>query len=513
MITWRFFVVLLSLQIALFCISASADSARDINDAFRGGGRSVEFFDQINRATIVMLGETGLVPHDMAGRIASGIERVIASERQSGTQRSADYLDFEPKLLAVTGPEASRLHTGRSRQDMAATIARMSLRDGLLKEYEALAAAREKLLALADKHTETIIPAYTHGVQAQPTTFAHYLLALAAALDRDSERFQEAYRRVNQSPLGAAALGTSGFPIDRKRVADLLGFDGLVENSYDANHLASVDSSLEVASALAISAVQLGQFAQDLHTQYAEPAPWILLSEGKLTGVSSIMPQKRNPAALEQLRAQSSIMLGEMQTVFLIAHNNRTGMFDYRSYDPVPSARPIAVYNLLGMVLEGIVVNKERALAEVNADYSTTTEIADVLLRTAGVPFRIGHHFASDLTNYGRAHGLALRQIPYTEAARIYKAETEQDFPLSEAQFKEAISAEYMVYSRKGIGGPQLEEVNRSLANEHARVKADLVWLQKQKAHLSDAEASLNRAVAGLTKQTADLPSKAAPGK
>ena len=167
------------------------------------------------------------------------------------------------------------------------------------------------------------------------------------------------------------------------------------------------------------------------------------------------MPQKRNPAALEQLRAQASIMVGEMQTVFLMAHNIRTGMFDYRTYDPVPSARPLQVFKLFQQILDGIVVNKERALAEVKADYSTTTEIADALLQRADVPFRIGHHFASNLTDYGRARGLKLHEIPYAEAARIYEADTKQALPLSETEFKEVISAEYMVFGRKG-SGPQL---------------------------------------------------------
>jgi argininosuccinate lyase len=361
--------------------------ANDINDVFRGGGRSVEFLDRINKASIVMLDEAGIVPHAVAGRIASGIAQLIERERQSAPRRSADYLDYEPRLSAIVGPDASRLHTGRSRQDIASTIARMNLRDGLLHELEAVLTVREKLLALANRHTETIIPAYTHGVQAQPTTFAHYLHALGAALGRQSERLQQAYQRINRNPLGAAALATSSFPLDRERLAVLLGFEGLVENAYDANHLASVDSSLDVANALAIAAVQIGQFAQDIHAQYAEPTPWFMLATGELTGVSSIMPQKRNPAALEQLRAQASIMLGEMQTVFLIAHNVRTGMFDYRSYDPVPCARPLQVFRLLQQVVEGIVVNKGRALAEVKADYSTTTEIADALLQKADVPF------------------------------------------------------------------------------------------------------------------------------
>ena len=474
--------------------SPPRSGAIDINEVFRGGGRSVEFLDQINQASIVMLDETGIVPHPVAASIAKGILQVMAQERGSPSQRSADYLDYEPRLTAVVGPDASRLHTGRSRQDIASAIARMNLRDGLLQEYEALVTARDKLLTVAGRHTETIIPAYTHGVQAQPTTFAHYLHAFAAALGRQAERLQQAYGRINRNPLGAAALATSSFPLDRARLAVLLGFEGLVENAYDANHLAPVDSALEVAGALAIAAVQMGQFAQDIHAQYAEPVPWFMLATGELTGVSSIMPQKRNPAALEQLRAQASIMVGDMHAVLLIAHNNRTGMFDYRSYNPVPCERPLQVFKLFQQVVDGIIVNKARALEEVKADYSTTTEIADALSQRADVPFRIGHHFASKLTDYGRGRGIKLEEIPYAEAARLYQEQTKQAFPLSEAGFADVISAEYMVYGRKGVGGPQPAEVNRMLVAERNQVAAEFAWLKARTDHLARVAAALNRA-------------------
>jgi argininosuccinate lyase len=470
----------------------------DINEVFRGGGRSVEFLDEINKASIVMLDEGGIVPHAIGGRIAAGIARVIAEAREAPPRRSADYLDYEPRLIAAMGPDASRLHSGRSRQDIASAIARMNLRDGLLKEIEALVVARGKIVAVAGRHLDTIIPAYTHGVQAQPTTYAHYLHALGAALGRQTERLQQAWARINRNPLGAAALATSSFPIDRERLAVLLGFEGLLENAYDANHLAPVDSALDVASALAIAAVQAGQFAQDIHAQYAEPVPWFMLATGELTGTSSIMPQKRNPAVLEQLRAQASILLGEMQTVFMISHNNRTGMFDYRMYDPVPSARALQVLKLLQQVVDGIVVNKERARAEVDADYSTTTEIADALAQKADVPFRIGHHFASQLTDYGRGKGLRLQDIPYAEAARIYGAEAHQPLPLSEADFRKVISAEYMVSGRRGIGGPQPAEVKRMLAAEGTAIAADRKWLKDKFDQLGQAEASLNRIFAEL---------------
>ncbi len=476
--------------------SGDAPRALDINEVFRGGGRSVEFLDDINKASIVMLVETAIVPHELGCRIARGIAQVMTNEPRA--QRSADYLDYEPRLIAAAGAEASRLHSGRSRQDIASTIARMNLRDGLLRECEAMLDVRRKLIALADPHQETIIPAYTHGVQAQPTTLAHYLLAFASALARQTERMHEAYARINCNPLGAAALATSSFPLDRKRLADLLGFDALVDNAYDANHLAPVDAFLDVASALAITAVQIGQFAQDLHAQYAEPRPWLLLRTGKLTGTSSIMPQKRNPAALEQLRAQASLMLGDMQTAFLIAHNVRTGMFDYRAYDPVPCARPLQVLRLFADVVDGIVVDKDRALEEVQADYSTTTEIADALLQRAEVPFRTGHRFASLLTDYGRSHKLRLSDIPFSEVQRIYRDQSKQPLPLSESEFSQVISAQYMVFGRRGVGGPQLAETGRMLTEAVAHSDADRAWLERETARLADAAAALDRTFQAL---------------
>ena len=430
---------------------SDSHSKMDINEVFRGGGRSVEWLDEINKASIVMLDETGLVTHALAVKIAQGIAKVIDDERKTPPTRTADYLDYEPRLIAVAGPDASRLHTGRSRQDIASTIARMNLRDGLLDEIDALIICRDKLLALADKHTETIIPAYTHGVQAQPTTLAHYLLAFASALARETQRLEQAYARINQNPLGAAALATSSFKLDRARTAVLLGFDGVIENAYDANHLAPIDCFLEVASALAIAAVQLGMFAQDLHAQYAEPQPWLVLATGELTGVSSIMPQKRNPG-----RARTIARAGLDP-----ARRNAWRVFA-RAQQPqrhvrLPLVRPAAgcagacwCSSCSGRLSTGLSSTKQRALAEVNADYSTTTEIADALLQRADVPFRIGHHFASQLTDYGRGKGLTLHEIPYAEAARIYAADTQQKLPLNEAAYREIISAEYMVFGRQG---------------------------------------------------------------
>jgi argininosuccinate lyase len=225
----------------------------------------------------------------------------------------------------------------------------------------------------------------------------------------------------------------------------------------------------------------------------------MMLATGELTGVSSIMPQKRNPAALEQLHAQASILLGEMQGLYLLAHNNRSGMFDYRMYDPLPAARSLLVFKLFGQIIDGLVVNKERALAAVNADYSTTTEIADALLQRADVPFRIGHHFASQLTDYGRAGGLTLHEIPYAEAARIYEVDTKQKLPLDEAAYREITGAEYSVFSRRGTGGPQPVEVQRMLVEERAKAATDRKWHGAARASLSKAAVTLDQVFDNLT--------------
>jgi argininosuccinate lyase len=189
-----------------------------------------------------------------------------------------------------------------------------------------------------------------------------------------------------------------------------------------------------------------------------------------------------------------------LQTVFIVSHNNRTGMFDYRGYDPVACTRPLQVFGLLQQIVDGIVVNKERALAEVRADYSTTTEIADALAQKADVPFRIGHHFASKLTDYGRGNGLKIHEIPYAEAARLYEEQTKQPFPLKEAEFVQTISAEYMVFGRKGIGGPQLDEVNRMASAERDKVAGERAWLEVRGGELARAEAALEQAFTGLTR-------------
>ena len=479
----------IALAFALLPAGAAAQGERDDFDRL----------GQINKASIVMLAEAGLVPEPLAATIAAGIAQVIAEQAEPGARRSSDYLVFEEHLVEVVGRGASRLHTGRSRQDIGSTSRRLALRAALLDTHESLLAPRDALLALAERHTGTIIPGYTHGVQAQPTSLAHYLLAFAAALERDAERLEEAYARVNRSPLGAAALGTSGFPIDRERLAALLGFGGVLENSYDANHVSSVDSKTELASALAISAIGVGQFSEDVQVQYHDPAPWLLLDRS-LTGISSIMPQKRNPIALERLRQVASTVLGDAQTVFLTAHNTSTGMIDYRGADQILETAEKArrMYALYADVVGGLVVDPARSLAEVDADYATMTEVADTLLRHAEVPFRVGHHYASELTEYGRAHGKRPKELTAEELLHIYQETYGEPLPVSVDRIREALDPERMVAARQGLGGPQPAETLRMLRAGRERLEAGRGWLAEARGALQEAETALEAAFSTL---------------
>jgi argininosuccinate lyase len=467
------------------------------------------FLAEVNKASAVMVVEQGIVAQALGVRIAAAVRLVIAAAAKDGAPRSLDYLAFENALVTVGGPEVTQLHSGRSRQDIGATIDRLVMRDCLLAGIGKLNRVRAALLTMAARHRDAIMPAYTWGVQAQPISFGHYLLAYEEALARAAQRLAESYTRLNRSPYGSAALGTSSFPVNRERLAELLGMDGLVVNSFDAVQISPIDCGAELAGAAIAAALTVGAFAADITAQYSHSHPWIVMGEGTLTGISSIMPQKRNPKGLVMLRAQASTVIGLAQTFFLLAHNVQPGMSDYKPFivDPEHGHAPVTVLRELvdlfencDAVIGALQFDAQRALAEVNAEYSTTTELADVLQREANVPFRVGHHFASELVNYGRKKKLRPSELPYAAAEEIYadaarsQGVTDAKLPLSEQEFRRALTAENMVASSRGTGGPQPAEVTRMLAHGEGQLAADRRWLEGAQANISKASVALDAA-------------------
>jgi argininosuccinate lyase len=472
--------------------------ATETNDGFY-------WLNEQNKASLIMLVEEGIISKELGTKIAASLTQVIADGAKPGAARSRDYLAIEADLIKIGGPEVSRLHSGRSRQDLGQTSTRLLLRDAFLATYGQFNDARATLLAMAAKNPHAILPFYTHGVQAQPTALGHYLGGYLQAMTRSSDRYKQAWARLNLSPLGGAAGGTSSFPVNRARLADLLGFDGILVNSFDAGQIANQDNGVELSTVAASGALTVSMLAADLTVQYADPQPWFQLTEGSQTGISSIMPQKRNPIGLERLHLTTSTVTGQAVTYLIQANNVMSGMGDYKGDQPLQVVRALGrMYEDFDDMLKATVFDPDRALKEVNSDYSMTTELADILQREANVPFRVGHHFASDVVTYGRGHGLKPAEIPYNEAQKLFReawkafGKDNERLPLTEPQFRRALSGENMVESAKPIGGPQKSEVIRMLAAETARLQADRDWLADTRLKLDEAAKKRDAGVAAL---------------
>ena len=474
--------------------------------ALPAAGAPRDFFywvGRINMASTVVTVERGIVPPPLAGKVARGVAHAIDQGDRPGGKRPDDVLQIEKIITDHAGAEATLIHSGRSRQDMHATLRAAQLRDALLDTSDALAEVRGRLLDSAARNVDTLVPAYTNGVQAMPTSYAHYLLAFADSFARDSERLVQAYARANRSALGTAVLANSSGPLDRERLAALLGFDGLVVNAYDAGQVNAYDVPIEAANLLGSNAIRVGAFLQDVHVQYHQVRPWLLLAPGK-TYTSSAMPQKANPGMIQQTRALASDVVGAAHMVTLRAHNVPSGMADYKnSLDDGGGQvvdRALRMLRRFTDVLDALRIDPQRAREELDAEWTTSMELAEALQRSHAIPFRIGHHFASEIVLYARAHALTPSTFPYPEAVRIYADSARRDglhnlrLPLDEAAFHLALSAENMVRTRVGIGGPQPAEVRRMLDSAQEALARDRQWTAQARARLKASETALDQA-------------------
>ena len=297
------------------------------------------------------------------------------------------------------------------------------LRDKMLELADQLHATTTTMVDLAERHAGTIVPNYTNGVAAQPNSLGHYLLGHAAGLDRDAQRIREAYARIDRSAMGTTVLNGTGWPLNRQRMAEYLGFPALVENAYDASQISSMDHPVEVAGIVTSVALHSGNLVEDIMTQYAQTRPWMLLEEGgENTYVSSAMPQKRNPGLLNNTRSDASQAIALAMGPVLQTHNITPGMPDPK--DVADNAAMvdagIATLSRLDAVLQALVIDQDRALEELNSDWTASQEIADRLMRDHGLPFREGHHVASEIVTHARRNGMGPLDFPYAEAQRIY---------------------------------------------------------------------------------------------
>jgi len=463
------------------------------------------WMNKINKASVVMLVEERILPAETGRLIARGVAFTIDQAGKPGGKSPPDVIQIENIITGHVGPDGSLIHAGRSRQDMYATFRAAQLRNQVLDYHDALNSLRDRVLVTASRHVNTIVPAYTNGVQAQPVSYAHYLLAFDASFARDAQRIRELYARLNRSAMGTAVLANSSWPLNRKRMADLLGFDGLIENSYDAGQVFTYDVPIEASGIPASTAIRLGAMLGDIHTQYHQTRPWLLLEEGATYG-SSAMPQKRNPGLVMNAREQASTVVGLAHAVSLRAHNVTPGMRDYKQTPVELGLFPQAVRMIASMnaVMDALTVNPARALAELEDDWTTSMDIAEALQKDFQVPFRVGHGFASEMVSHARANGIRPGDFPYDKAVELYAAALarhklpEGKLPLSEPALRKLLSPVEMVRTRVGIGGPQPAEVERMLAGAQATLKADKAWMLGTRQRLKDADARLDAAFGRL---------------
>ena len=428
-------------------------------------------FEAIDRAHLVMLTETGILPPCDAGRIAQALDQIAAErdlDAMTYTGEVEDYFFYiERELKRRLGPDlGGRLHTARSRNDIDHTIFKMALRariDALLDQMRALADA---LLSTARRERDTLIMAYTHGQPAQPSTFGHYLSAALEILLRDIKRVENAREIVDLSSMGAAAITTTGFPIDRAMVAHLLGFAAPQQNSYSC--IAAVDYMTATYSALELPMLHLGRLIQDLQFWSAFEVGQIHVPDA-FVQISSIMPQKRNPVPIEHLRHLASQAAGRARTQLSIIHNTPfTDMNDsegetqeagYAAFDVAER-----VLSLLAALIPSLTINADRVAATTARACITITELADTLVREEGLSFRTAHEIAATTARAVVAEGGSLDD-GYTPFADAFSRITDRPPVFSPEAFAEAVSARHFVTIRDRFGGPAPAALDAAFAS------------------------------------------------
>lgn len=458
-----------------------------------------EFFwlGEMNKATAVINSEEGLLDKAVTPKIARGIEEVITNGSKPGAKRPKKVIAFEPLLIKAAGMDVTMLHIGRSSQDMHATYRAAILRDEALELMVSLSNTMQSLLNLAEKNKNTIVPNYTNGVAAQPNSYAHYLLGLLSAFRRDAERIENFYDRLNYCAMGTTVLNGTSWPLNRERMAHNLGFKAPVENAYDAGQFKSNDDAVEFSSILTSIALHVGTFIQDLSVQYAQPRPWILLQEGgENTYVSSAMPQKRNPGLMIRTRTNASRVISDAQQAVWLAHNIIPVMSDARNVEDTSGRvkETLAMLSQVRRVIAALKINPERALEELNSDWTASQEVADVFMRDYKLPFRVGHHIASEIVSYAKANGIKPADFPYSEVKRIYAEVIKKEYPqgnplcpMPESQFKDTLNPVKIIQNRKTTGGPQPAELNKNLASMEKSIQSQLNWAKGNVATISNA--------------------------
>jgi len=411
-----------------------------------------------SKAHAEMLARQGIISKTDAREILKGLEQV-REEIERGdfafSQALEDiHMNVESRLAELIGPAAGRLHTARSRNDQVALDFRLYVRDSLDAFDSTLRGLQQVLATKAEAHADVVMPGFTHLQPAQPVTFGHHLLAYVEMLGRDRGRFADARRRLNESPLGSAALAGTSFPIDRDQTAEALGFDRPTANSLDG--VSDRDFALETLAAAAISAMHLSRLAEEIVIWMTPQFGFVRLSDRWTTG-SSIMPQKRNPDAAELCRAKVGRIAGAFQGLLMVMKGlpltySKDMQEDKEATFDALRAFAVAAAAMRGMI-EDLEPVPETMRAAAGRGYSTATDLADWLVRSLGLPFREAHHVTGTIVKRAEAKGAALEDLSLAEMQAVEPRISKDVFSV--------LSVDASVRSRTSYGGTAPQNVRK----------------------------------------------------
>jgi argininosuccinate lyase len=414
-----------------------------------------------SKAHVAMLAACGVIGEADAAAIRGGLD-AIEQEIADGTFPFRDefediHLNVEKRLEELIGPAAGRLHTARSRNDQVALDFRLWVRAACDRSVEQLIELQRALVAKAEAHAGALMPGFTHLQSAQPVTFGHHLMAYVEMFGRDAGRFADARARMNESPLGAAALAGTSFPIDRRMTAEALGFDKPMANSLDA--VSARDFALEALAAAGLAALNLSRLAEEIVLWTTPQFGFVALSDAFTTG-SSIMPQKRNPDAAELTRAKTGRVLGAFNALAMVMKGLPLAYSKDMQEDKVPvfeafDALELALAAMTGMVAD-LKPNPERMAAVAGAGYATATDLADWLVRVLRMPFRQAHHAAGQAVKRAETQGVELAALPLAELQAIEPRITGEVYAV--------LTPEASAASRTSFGGTSPERVRAEIA-------------------------------------------------
>jgi argininosuccinate lyase len=452
-------------------------------------------------AHLVMLAGTGIVSREDAGAIRRALDALPVDEIRKtcydGTCEDLFYF-VERMLVASCGEAvAGRLHTARSRNDIDMTLYRMRQRQYVLSVVGASLRLREALLDVAGRHTETILALHTHTQPAQPSTVAHYLLAMIEQLERDATRLQAAYATTNRNPLGACAITGTGFPIDRALTSRLLGFSGPTGNTYGS--IATTDYLLENVTATAVLLTGLGRFVQDMLLWSTAEFGYLRLGDGFVQG-SSIMPQKRNPVAMEHARAIGSKALGQASAIMLCVHNTPFGDIVDTEDDLQPLVDRMfhdacRAITLVGAAMAGADFDAATLARRAGEGWITITELADTLVREHGLAFDTAHAIARRIVKT-RGDDPAARVSDIIAEASAELIGTPIRY--TEERVTAILSPRHFVGVRTTLGGPAPAMTTAAIEASRRALARDRDWVSQVKRALSDAAAELTARSASL---------------